>query len=92
MSGPLIRRRSLPSSLRYLADKLNEPLSDAERAGVALTLNSLADEIDPPKIPCTCTDTVRSRIDYCPMPHEREYGACPKQRSAGPANNEETSP
>lgn len=47
MSEPLIRRRSLPSSLRYLAEKLNEPLSDAERAGVALTLNSLADEIDP---------------------------------------------
>lgn len=47
-SGPLIRRRSLPDSLRYLAQKLDGPLSDAERAGVALTLNSLADEIDPP--------------------------------------------
>lgn len=47
MSEPLIRRRSLPNSLRYLAQKLNEPLSDAERAGIALTLNSLADEIDP---------------------------------------------
>ena len=30
MSEPLIRRRSLPDSLRYLAEKLNEPLSDAE--------------------------------------------------------------
>lgn len=47
MSEPLIRRRSLPNSLRYLARKLDEPLSDAERAGVALALNSLADEIDP---------------------------------------------
>lgn len=46
MSAPLIRRRSLPDSLRYLAQKLNEPLSDAERAGVALTLNSLADEAE----------------------------------------------
>lgn len=47
MSEPLIRRRSLPDSLRYLAQKLDGPLPDAERAGVALTLNSLADEIDP---------------------------------------------
>jgi hypothetical protein len=46
MSEPLIRRRSLPSSLRYLADKLGQPLSDAERVGVALTLNSLADEAE----------------------------------------------
>ena len=46
MSRPLIRRRSLPDSLRYLARKLDEPLSDAERAGVALTLDSLAEEID----------------------------------------------
>ena len=43
MSELLIRRRTLPDSLRYLARKLNEPLSDAERAGVALVLNSLAD-------------------------------------------------
>lgn len=46
MSEPQIRRRSLPDSLRYLARKLDEPLTDAERAGVALTLNSLADEAD----------------------------------------------
>lgn len=46
MSEPLIRRRSLPDSLRYLARKLDEPLTDAERAGVALTLNSLADEAE----------------------------------------------
>lgn len=41
-----IRRRGLPSSLRYLAEKLDGPLSDAERAGVALTLNQLADEAE----------------------------------------------
>lgn len=46
MSEPLIRRRSLPDSLRYLAQKLDGPLTDAERAGVALTLNSLADEAE----------------------------------------------
>ena len=46
MSEPMIHRRSLPDSLRYLAEKLDGPLSDAERAGVALTLNSLADEAD----------------------------------------------
>lgn len=51
MSEPLIRRRSLPSSLRYLARKLNEPLSDAERAGIALTLNSLANEAEQPATP-----------------------------------------
>ncbi|MDX3314662.1 hypothetical protein P1S61_37545 [Streptomyces sp. ME08-AFT2] len=46
MSEPLIRRRTLPDSLRYLARKLDEPLTDGERAGIALTLNSLADEAD----------------------------------------------
>lgn len=46
MSEPMIRRRTLPDSLRYLARKLDGPLSDAERAGIALTLNSLADEAD----------------------------------------------
>jgi hypothetical protein len=44
----MIRRRSLPDSLRYLARKLDEPLTDAERAGVALTLNSLAGEAEQP--------------------------------------------
>jgi hypothetical protein len=48
MSEPLIRRRSLPDSLRYLAGKLDEPLSDAERAAIALTLTSLADEAERP--------------------------------------------
>lgn len=77
----VIRRRSLPDSLRYLADKLDsDTLPDAERLGVMTTLRSLADEIDPPKIPCTCTDSARSRIGYCPMPYEREHGLCPKQR------------
>lgn len=46
MSEPMIHRRSLPDSLRYLAQKLDGPLSDAERAGIALTLNSLADEAE----------------------------------------------
>ena len=43
-----IRRRSLPDSLRWLADKLlAESLSEAERAGVAVTLQMLADELEP---------------------------------------------
>ena len=46
MSEPVIRRRTVPSSLRYLADKLESgTLSDAERLGVALALQSIADEI-----------------------------------------------
>lgn len=46
MSEPVIRRRSHPNSLRYLADKLDSgTLSDAERLGVALALQSIADEI-----------------------------------------------
>jgi hypothetical protein len=41
-----IRRRSLPDSLRYLADKLDSgTLSDAERLGVAVALQTIADEI-----------------------------------------------
>lgn len=40
-----IRRRSLPDSLRYLADKLESgTLSDAGRLGVALALQTIADE------------------------------------------------
>jgi hypothetical protein len=47
-----IRRRSLPDSLRWLADKLDSgTLSEAERAGVALTLHTLADEITPQEEP-----------------------------------------
>jgi hypothetical protein len=50
-----IRRRSLPDSLRWLADKLlTEDLSAAERAGVAVTLQMLADEMDPDPADCTC--------------------------------------
>ena len=75
-----IRRRSLPDSLRYLAGKLDsDHVTEAERAGVVVALRSLADEMDPPKIPCTCTDSARSRIGYCPMPYEDEHGFCPKQ-------------
>lgn len=58
MSETVIRRRTLPDSLRYLARKLDEPLTDGERAGVALTLNSLADEIDPDS-----ADPVRPLLD-----------------------------
>lgn len=47
MSEPLLRRRSLPDSLRYLARKLNQPLTEGERSGMALTLNELADGLDP---------------------------------------------
>lgn len=43
---PLTSRRTLPDSLRHLAEKLNDPIGDAERLGVALALNSLADEMD----------------------------------------------
>jgi hypothetical protein len=45
---PIIRRRTVPGPLRYVAQKLTsgEPLSDADRAGLALTLNMLADEIE----------------------------------------------
>ena len=46
MSEPVIRRRSLPDSLRYLADKLDSgTLTDAELLGVALALQSITDEI-----------------------------------------------
>jgi hypothetical protein len=46
MSEPVIRRRSHPNSLRYLADKLeSDTLTDAGRLGVALALQSIADEI-----------------------------------------------
>lgn len=49
MTAPQIRRRSLPDSLRWLADQLDSgALSEAEQAGVALTLRMLADDISPP--------------------------------------------
>ena len=48
-----IRRRSLPDSLRWLADKLeSDSVSEADRAGVAVTLHALADEIAPPFEAC----------------------------------------
>jgi len=76
-----IRRRSLPDSLRYLAEKLDtDTLSAAEQAGVVVSLRTLADEMDPPKVPCECTDSARSRIGYCPMPYEQDHGLCPKQK------------
>jgi hypothetical protein len=41
-----IRRRSLPDSLRNLADKLESgTLTEAERLGVALALQTIADDI-----------------------------------------------
>lgn len=46
MSEPVMRRRTIPDSLRYLADKLESgTLSDAGRLGVALALQAIADEI-----------------------------------------------
>lgn len=50
-----IRRRSVPDNLRWLADKLlTEDLSAAERAGVAVTLQMLADELEPDITECVC--------------------------------------
>lgn len=41
----MIRRRSIPDSLRWLAGKLESgTLTEGEQAGVALTLRTLADE------------------------------------------------
>ena len=46
MSEPAIRRRTIPDSLRHLADKLDSgTLTDAGRLGVALALQTIADEI-----------------------------------------------
>jgi hypothetical protein len=46
MSEPVIRRRTIPDSLRHLADKLDSgTLTDAGRVGVALALQTIADEI-----------------------------------------------
>ncbi|MFE7972993.1 hypothetical protein [Streptomyces shenzhenensis] len=50
-----IRRRSLPDSLRWLADKLDSgALTQAEQAGVAAILHLLADEINAPQPACNC--------------------------------------
>ena len=47
--NPIIRRRSLPGSLRWLADKLDaDNVTEADRAGAAITLHALADEISLP--------------------------------------------
>jgi hypothetical protein len=43
MSDPLIRRRTLPGSLRYLAQRLADPCTDADQLAVAHTLAQLAD-------------------------------------------------
>lgn len=48
---PGIRRRSASDSLRWLADKLDsDNLTEADRTGVAVTLQALADELALP--PC----------------------------------------
>ena len=45
-TAPTIRRRTIPDSLRWLADKLDtDSVTEADRAGVAATLHALADEI-----------------------------------------------
>jgi hypothetical protein len=50
-TNPEIRRRSIPDSLRWLADKLDSPaLTEADRTGVAVTLHALADDLGAP--PC----------------------------------------
>lgn len=50
-----IQRRSVPDNLRWLADKLlSEGLSDAERTGIAVTLQMLADELEPDPPECNC--------------------------------------
>lgn len=57
MNTMRIRRRSLPDSLRWLADKLDSStLTDVEQAGVALMLRMLADEINPPAAPAADGD------------------------------------
>ena len=46
MNEPAIRRRTIPDSLRYLADKLDSgTLTAGGRLGVALALQTIADEI-----------------------------------------------
>lgn len=46
----MIRKRSLPDALRYLAQMLENPLNDAERAGVVIALHALANEHDQMKM------------------------------------------
>lgn len=70
MSEPLIRRRSLPDSLRYLADKLDSnTISNAERLGVALALQTIADEITTPESRCTSTGAGNNRRCELPTGH-----------------------
>lgn len=99
MSEPLTRRRSLPNSLRYLAQKLDEPLTDAERAGIALTLNSLADEMDPYGAPgyVPCGMPKYSFVCQRQKGHEGShtyrgggtYSSWPNHLSAGPVRPDE---
>jgi hypothetical protein len=104
MSGTL-QRRSLPDSLRYLAEKLTEPTSDAERAGVAVALNTLADEMDPTGAPGYVACGMPSHSWTCCLhaghegPHEHGsadsgfYASWPNHLSAGPVRpDEETTP
>ena len=70
MSEPLIRRRSLPDSLRYLADKLDSnTISNAERLGVALTLQTIAEEITTPESRCASTGAGNNRRCELPADH-----------------------
>lgn len=73
MSGT-IRRRSLPDSLRYLADRLDsETVTDAERAGVAVTLHALADEISPPFEPCATPALIGTERCALPVGHDGRH-------------------
>lgn len=65
----MIRRRSLPDSLRWLADKL-EAGTETERVGVALTLHALADGIHPPVEPCNAPGGAPNSIgkERCELP------------------------
>lgn len=74
MSEPLIRRRSLPDSLRWLADKLDtDTIPEADRAGVAFTLRALADEICPPP-PCNAPGDAPNSLgtERCELPAGHE--------------------
>lgn len=102
MSETLIRRRSLPASLRYLADRLDtEQLSEAERAGVIVALRSLADEMDPKGAPDYVGCGMPSHSWACDLqaghegPHEYGsadsgfYASWPNHLSAGPVRPDE---
>jgi hypothetical protein len=64
-------------SVRVPLDRVEELI-----AGIRDTARQAAHQ------PCTCTDSARSRIGYCPLPGDREYDHCP-QRTARRAAKEQ---